>query len=80
MLKKLAESNAARSGLVLVLAAVIVLAHISQVSSQQQGAGKTKVPQAKKASPDTSKGPSKRRYFLKPVSYTHLTLPTNREV
>ena len=42
MLKKLAESNAARSGLVLVLAAVIVLAHISQVSSQQQGAGKTK--------------------------------------
>ena len=76
MLKKLAESNAARSGLVLVLAAVIVLAHISQVSSQQQGAGKTKVPQAKKASPDTSKGPSKRRYFLKPPP-KNFTPPTS---
>ena len=76
MLKKLAESNAARSGLVLALAAVIVLAHISQVSSQQQGAGKTKVPQAKKASPDTSKGPSKRRYFLKPPP-KNFTPPTS---
>ena len=52
MLKKLAKYNAGRPGLVVALAAVIVLANIGQVASQQQGTAKTKASQAEKASPD----------------------------
>ncbi len=76
MLKKLAKYNAGRPGLVVALAAVIVLANIGQVASQQQGTAKTKASQAEKASPAKSKGPSKRRYFLKPPP-KNFTPPTS---
>ncbi|MEC7923024.1 MAG: DUF1573 domain-containing protein [Planctomycetota bacterium] len=80
MLKKLAKYNAGRPGLVVALAAVIVLANIGQVVSQQQGTAKTKA--SEKASPDKSKGPSKRRYFLKPPpkNFTPPTLSFNEPV
>jgi|GEM_PF-2993951 len=82
MLKKLAKYNAGRPGLVVALAAVIVLANIGQVASQQQGTAKTKASQAEKASPAKSKGPSKRRYFLKPPpkNFTPPTLSFNEPV
>ena len=86
MLKKLAKYNAGRPGLVVALAAVIVLANIGQVVSQQQGTAKTKASQAEKASPDKSpdksKVPPKRRYFLKPPpkNFTPPTLSFNEPV
>lgn len=57
--------NNSRASLVLGLAAVIALACLAQVSSQQETA-KTKSPQAGKVSPSNVPGGGKRRYFLKP--------------
>lgn len=62
----LEKLNTGRPGLLLVLASVIALTCLGQVSSQQQENAKTKGPQAEKVSPAKTPSSVKRRFFLKP--------------